>query len=223
MFSDRADAGARLARALAAYRGHDPLVLAVPRGGLPMGRIIADALGGELDVVLVRKIGAPENPEFAIGAVAEDGTVDLRPAGERVRPDWLERETGRLVAALRERRRRYTPVRAPLDPAGRTVIVVDAGAATGATLATALRVVRARRPERLVAAAAVAPAHTIERLEEIADEVICLHTPRLFRAVGGYFHDFEPVGDAEMIELLRDDRAGRGLASDADAGEQSRG
>lgn len=225
MFRDRADAAGRLARALAAYRGRRPLVLGIPRGGVPMGRIVADALGGDLDVVLVQKIGAPENPEFAVGAVGEDGTVELRGAG-RVRERWLQAEVERLVAALAERRRRYAPVRPPLDPAGRSVIVVDDGAATGATLAAALRLVRRRRPGRLVVALAVAPADTVERLEEIADEVVCLRTPRFFFAVGQYFRDFGPVSDEAVIRALRGGVAGQAapaLATGKDPDEQSRG
>lgn len=225
MFRDRADAAARLARALADYRGRRPLVLGVPRGGVPMGRIVADALDGDLDVVLVHKIGAPENPEFAIGAVGEDGTVDLRGAARvRERERWLEAEVERLVATLAERRQRYAATRAPLDPTGRVVIIVDDGAATGATVAAAVRLVRQRQPERVVVALAVAPAHTADRLEELADGVICLRTPRFFFAVGRYFRDFSPVPDEAVVEALRDrarDATASGPATEAGRGQQS--
>jgi len=207
MFRDRAEAAERLARKLEHYRGENPLVLGVPRGGVPMARTIADALDGDLDVVLVHKIGSPENPEFAIGAVGEDGTVELR--GDhgigRVREQWLEDEIQRQLQTLRQRRRTYSPVRPPIDPAGRTVIVVDDGAATGATLLMALELLRARQPQRLVVALAVAPPDTAERLADAADEVICLQTPRLFFAVGQYFREFEQVSDEEVIELLQRD------------------
>jgi len=203
MFRNRAEAAERLAKELDHYRGTTPLVLGVPRGGVPMARTIADALGGELDVVLVHKLGSPENPEFAIGAVSEDGTVELRgDHGVGPRKQWLEDEIERQLKTLRERRRAYSSARSPIDPAGRTVIVVDDGAATGATLMMALELLRKRQPERLVVALAVAPPDTVERLGEIADEVVCLRVPRLFFAVGQYFHEFGQVTDEEVIELL---------------------
>lgn len=203
MFRNRAEAAERLAKELDPCRGGNPLVLGIPRGGVPMARTVADALAGELDVVLVHKIGSPENPEFAIGAVSEDGTVELRgDHGVGQRKPWLEDEIERQLKTLRERRRSYSSARAPIDPAGRTVIVVDDGAATGATLMMALELLRQRGPEKLVVALAVAPPDTVERLEEIADEVVCLEVPRRFFAVGQYFHEFEQVTDDEVIELL---------------------
>ena len=203
MFRDRAEAADQLAQALAHHRGHDPLVLAVPRGGVPMGRIIADALGGELDIVLVRKIGAPGNPEYAIGAIGEDGTVDLRDdLVAHADEDWLEREAQRQLEALQARRRRYLPVQPPMDPAGRVVIVVDDGAATGATLTSALRIVRAREPAHLAVALGVAPPESVARLRDVADEVVCLDTPRAFHAVGQFYRNFRQVDDDEVIALL---------------------
>lgn len=207
MFRNRSEAAERLARALDHYRRRNPLVLGIPRGGVPMARIIADALGGELDVVLVHKIGAPENPEFAIGAVSEDGSVQLRDGHgiDRLRGQWLEDEIARRLETLRERRKAYSPVRPPLDPSGRTVIVVDDGAATGATLLSALELLRPKQPATLVAALAVAPPDTVEILAEVADEVVCLQAPRLFFAVGQFFREFEQVSDEEVVELLRGD------------------
>ena len=203
MFRDRAEAANGLARALLQHRGHKPLVLAVPRGGVPMGRIIADALEGELDVVLVHKIGAPTNPEYAIGAIGEDGTVDLRDdVAARVDEDWLEREAQRQLAVLQARRRQYSPVRPPLDPAGRIVIVVDDGAATGATLTSALRLVRARSPAHLAVALGVAPPEAVARFRDVADEVVCLDTPQAFYAVGQFYRDFRQVDDDEVVALL---------------------
>lgn len=209
MFRDRAEAAERLAKELAHYHGQSPLVLGIPRGGVPMARIIADALEGELDVVLVHKIGSPENREFAIGAVGEDGTVELREdhGAGRIRESWLEDEIRRQLDTLQRRRRTYSPVRPPIDPAGRIVIVVDDGAATGATLMMALALLRKRQPERLVVALAVAPPDTIRRLEVLADEVVCLQAPRLFFAVGQFFREFEQVTDEQVIELLGADGA----------------
>ncbi|WP_290798811.1 phosphoribosyltransferase [Halomonas sp.] len=205
MYRDRLDAARRLAKALAHLKGVKPLVLAIPRGGVPMGRVIADALEGELDVVLVRKIGAPGNPEFAIGAVSEDGSVHLEEESRRCRQEWLAREIARQRELIDERRRLYTPVRSPIDPAGRVVVVVDDGSATGATMAAALATLRQRDPARLIAAIGVAPPDTLARFKALADEVVCPEAPARFAAVGHFFADFGQVEDNEVVRLLAED------------------
>lgn len=209
MFRNRHAAAERLAAALAHLKGEHPLVLAIPRGGVPMGRVIADALEGELDVVLVRKIGAPGNPEYAIGAVSEDGSVHMEETAREYRDDWIAREVERQRELIEERRRRYTPVRSPIDPAGRIVVVVDDGSATGATMAAALATLRQRGPARLVAALGVAPPDTLARLETLADEVVCGEVPERFGSVGRFFADFDQVSDDQVVALLEAGRDGR--------------
>jgi predicted phosphoribosyltransferase len=169
-----------------------------------MGKVIADELGGELDVALVRKIGAPGNPQYAIGSVAENGEIAVREDARvlGIPQSWIDDEARRQLAVLRERRRTYTPGRPPADPAGRVAIVLDDGVATGSTILAALKVVRAERPARLVAVTAVAPASTVKRLAAEADEVVVLATPEPFYAVGRFFDDFGEVTDAEVIAAL---------------------
>lgn len=208
-FADRTEAANSLTKRLAGYRGKHALVLAIPRGAVPMGRILADALAGELDVVLVRKLGAPGNPELAVGSVDETGHVYLadHAATLGISERYIEQEKQDQLATLRRRRAEYTPVRAPIDPAGRTVIVVDDGIATGSTMIAALRAVRARKPARLIAAMAVAPPETLERLRGEADEVVCLAAPEQFYAVGQFFRSFPQVSDDEVMALLGQARA----------------
>jgi len=212
MFRDRVDAGKRLAQALAAWRGKAPIVFAIPRGAVPMGKIVADALGGELDVVLTRKLAAPGNPEFAIGAVDETGWsfVADYAAQAGATDEYLQREIAAELAIMRKRRAEYTPVRPSLDPAGRVAIVVDDGLATGATMIAALHALRSRNPQRLICAVPVASAEAVEKVKPYADEVVCLDTPAMFFAVGQFYLNFRQVDDSEVIETLRSAATAKG-------------
>lgn len=204
-YKDRNEAARLLVEKLANFKGRNPLLLAIPRGAVPMARVIADELGGELDVVLVRKLGAPGNPEFAIGSVAESGWTYIADYAESVGGgrEYIEAEKERQLATMRQRRAQYTPVRPPIDPAGRLVIIVDDGLATGATMISALHSVRAQHPKLLVCAVPVSPPDTIDRVIRLADQVVCLQTPANFAAVGQFYLDFPQVSDEEVMQVLR--------------------
>ncbi len=204
LFRDRQEAARLLVERLRPLAGDHPLVLGIPRGGIPMAAAIADALGGEVGLVLVHKLGSPESPEVAIGSVDECGAITLNDLGRRGVPaDWVHHEVQAQLSRLRERRRALDPEGRPLRATGRTVIVVDDGAATGSTMGAALTLLRRHGPERLVAAIAVAPTETVADLEWLADDVVCLATPPEFLALAQFFEDFSEVTDEEAARALQ--------------------
>lgn len=204
IFADRVAAAGQLAEALSEYRGKHPLILAIPRGAVPMAKVMVDRLGGEMDVVLVRKLRAPGNPEFAIGSVDESGWVYLADytAETGANETYIKNEVVAQLETIRQRRIQYTPVRPPLDPAGRIVIVIDDGLATGSTMIAALHALRAKQPTELICAVPVAPPDTLKKIRGNADRVVCLSAPNNFQAVGQFYLDFPQVTDEEVIATL---------------------
>ena len=213
IFADRFDAGRRLAEALQHLADRDPVVLALVRGGLPVAFEVAKALAAPLDVVLVRKIGAPSQPELAVGAVVDGAQPEIVSNPEimamlGLSQSYVEAEAKRQLAEIDRRRAAYLRGRPPVEVRGRTAIVVDDGIATGATTRAALHAVRRRQPSRLVLAVPVAPPDTLERLAADADEIVCLDRPEPFGAVGYFYNDFTQVSDREVVDLLDRARAG---------------
>jgi len=207
MFKDRTAAGRELAGHLLRYRDQNPLVLALPRGGVPVAYEIARALAAPLDIVVVRKLGAPGQPELGIGAVVDGDHPQavFNPAlmdELGVSKDYLEREVERELKEVARRQAAYRGGRAPEQAEGRTVIVVDDGIATGGSVQAALRGIRRGRPKRLVLAVPVAPPDTLELLRPEVDEIVCLATPEPFGAVGSFYKNFEQTSDAEVVRLL---------------------
>jgi putative phosphoribosyl transferase len=206
-FSNRAEAGRRLARSLLKYRDRQPIVLALPRGGVPVAAEVARALHAPLDLILVRKIGVPFQPELAMGAVV-DGPVPrvirneeiIRMAG--VSEADFARVRDRELAEIRRRRARYLADRPHADVKDRVAIVIDDGVATGASTRVALRAVRAQHPAHLILAIPVAPTEVLRELPEEVDEIVCLESHRHFRAIGYYYADFGQIADEEVIAIL---------------------
>lgn len=206
MFHDRHDAAHQLARRLSSYRGRpDAIVLAVPRGGLPIGGVLAAELGLKLDVILVKKIGHPHNPEFAIGSVSlvDESLDEETVARERISPRWLDAEISRIRESLREKHRMYRGDARPASVAGKTVILTDDGAATGRTLLSAIDLLRREGAARIVAAVPVASRDAAALLRARADEAVCLDVPADFMAIGEFYKDFSQVEDADAVRILR--------------------
>ena len=204
LFQNREHAARLLARRLSAYyKNKNPLVLAIPRSAIRMAEIIADALGGELDVVLVHKLGAPGQSELAIGAIDEAGNSFLSGYGLDVDDAYLEAERQAQLEVLLKRRAQYTPSHGAIDQHDRIVIVVDDGIATGSTMTAALRSIRKSQPKKLIGAVAVASPMAARAISREADAIVCLEVPTEFYAVGEFFRDFSQVSDEDVIAILQ--------------------
>jgi putative phosphoribosyl transferase len=205
-FRDRRDAGERLAARLAPLADESPVVVGLPRGGVVVAAAVAEALGAPLDVIVVRKLGVPSQPELGMGAVGEGGVIVRTESviqTVHVTPEQFDAVVARERAEVDRRAERFRGGREPLSLTGRTVIVVDDGIATGGTARAALEVARAHGASRVVLAVPVAPPDTLRELASVADEVVCLEAPRWFQAVGMHYADFTQTSDADVVELLQ--------------------
>lgn len=206
MFRDREDAARQLAQQLRGRAMHEPLVLAIPRGGVVTGAVLAGELGAELDVVLSRKLRAPGQPELAIGAITEDGQVYLNHHSREfleILQDYLAEERRYQLEEIERRRKLFRAARPQARVAGRTVIVTDDGIATGSTMIAALQAIRTQNPRELIVAVPVASPDRLEEVRRWCDEVVCLLAPEDFWAVGQFYVNFWQVEDEEVLELLR--------------------
>lgn len=206
IFRDRREAGRLLAEKLSFLKGKENLlVLAIPRGGVVVGSEVAKALGAPLDVYITRKIGAPYNPELAIGAIASDGTLILdRSLASRlgVSEEYIKVQSAREREEIERRMRRYRGSRASPDLEGKRVVLVDDGIATGATIEATIDALQKRGLEELILAIPVAPRETIDRLEKKVNRLVCLHAPEIFWAVGSFYLTFDQTTDEEVVALL---------------------
>ncbi len=205
LFADREDAARQLCAPLRVYQHDQPLVLAIPRGGVPLGRVLADTLQGDLDVVLVRKVGAPGNPEYAVGSVGESGRVFVADYAAQAGADasYLTDEVERQLATIHRRRLQYALVRPPVTIHGRTVIVVDDGMATGATMRSALLEVRSQKPAKLICAVPVASPEAVAAIRPLCDALVCLQVVAEFGGVARFYRDFRQVEDDEAVTMLK--------------------
>lgn len=209
MFANRQDAGRKLAKALHSYRGQHPLVLGLPRGGVVVAAEVAQALGGELDVLFVKKLGAPANPELAIGAIGEDGKPCLNDDIAKmlgVNDEYVSKLAARRLEEIHGQARLYRAVKRKSSPAGRICVLADDGLATGATMIAAIQAVYAERPASIVVAVPVSPDDTLAKIREMrkVSDVVCLEVPTWFSGVSQVYDDFEQVEDAKVVELLKE-------------------
>jgi predicted phosphoribosyltransferase len=206
MFANRREAGERLATAMREAAAEPDLVLAVPRGGLPVGRAVADAFGVRLDIVAAKKLGAPGNPELAVGAAAADGSVWLndRLVSELgITGEYVETERRSAMATAQEKEARYRRGREPPELGGNRVAIVDDGVATGATIRACIEAVRNAGPAAVIVAVPVGPTDTLRDLEAQADQLVVVERPQFFRAVGGHYEDFGQVSDEKAMRYLK--------------------
>ncbi|MFA6038543.1 MAG: phosphoribosyltransferase family protein [Legionellales bacterium] len=202
IFKNREQAANLLAHALIAYKEKNPLVLGIPRGGVPMARIISDFLEGEMDVILVHKLSDPHNKELAIGSIAQNGEIYLNIHAQNVSKTYIEEEAQKQLTLIRERRALYTPTKPVPLIKDRIVIIVDDGIATGSTMLAAIQSLRTQHPAKLIVATAVGPADTIDSLRPLVEQIICLAFPDDFYAVAQFFSFFPQVSDEQVIEYL---------------------
>lgn len=209
MFTDRADAGRQLARRLADLKFHHPIVLAIPRGGVVTGAVLARSLGADLDVILARKLRAPFQPELALGAVGEDGAIYLNrtvASALTLEADDVREEVEHELREIALRRQLYRGGAACASVTRRSVIVTDDGIATGSTMIAALHVVNALDPHEVIVATPVAPSDRVGVIRQYCDHLVYLDAPKHFRSVGQYYLSFEPVKDEEVSRLLRENQ-----------------
>jgi len=207
-FKDRSDAGRKLAKALASYKGQQPVILALPRGGVPVAAEVAAGLNAPLDLILVRKVGVPFQRELAMGAVVDGGAPVIVRNEDVIRLAGIDESEFKAVcdgelAEIERRRQRYLGSRERVDIRDRTAIVIDDGVATGATTKAALRATRSRNPKKLVLAVPVAPTESLAELRDDADDVVCLEDHEFFGAIGLYYADFSQVSDEEVNDTLK--------------------
>jgi len=205
-YADRRQAGRLLSKSLAGYEPYHPMLLGIPRGGVIVADAIARELKTDLDIVLTRKLGAPGNPELAIGAVSESGRIHIQhEVAERVGADedYIQQEIEKQLAELQARGQRYRRVLPKASLEGRSVILVDDGVATGSTMQASLWAARDEAPKEVIVAVPVGAQDAIERLEHEADDVVCPYVPPYFYAIGQFYADFEQVEDPEVIEILQ--------------------
>lgn len=204
LFVNRAQTGQLLAQELGAYRGRHALILGIPRGGVIVAKEMAIALQGDLDIVLTHKLGAPGNPELAMGAITEQGELFLDPSFSRgLEPGVVQQEQARQYKTLLQRARLYREVLPKVPCKDRTVILTDDGVARGFTLHAAISAVRQEHPEKLILALPVGPVETVRALAQEADETVCLWTPPSFYGVAQFYQSFDPVEDAEVLSALK--------------------
>jgi predicted phosphoribosyltransferase len=206
-FRDRIDAGRKLAGLLGEYKNQNAVVYALPRGGVPVAMEVARVLNCPLDLIIVRKIGHPMNPEYALGAVAEDGSLVVNEEElARVDPEWFEAEMKKQKQEAKRRRELYLQSRKPIPASGKIAIIVDDGIATGSTMLVAVKKVKQEKPAKIVVAVAVSPKETAQRFVEEVDEFVAVTIPEIFwGAIGYYYDDFSQVSDEEVMALLKSD------------------